>query len=137
MPIIMDTFKENLLLKNVVDINERLDPKNFEQKENYCRIMVEILGKLDESIENRKIMGEKFERLCLWKGMKSGDIKVVEEEVKESRLVNQKKMERLELELEEVRQENGHLKKRLEFEIGNQEGGAKNYESEFDLGGNE
>lgn len=133
----MDTFKENLLLKNVVDINERLDPKNFEQKENYCRIMVEILGKLDESIENRKIMGEKFERLCLWKGMKSGDIKVVEEEVKESRLVNQKKMERLELELEEVRQENGHLKKRLEFEIGNQEGGAKNYESEFDLGGNE
>jgi hypothetical protein len=39
-------------------------------------------------------MGEKFERLCLWKGMKSGDIRGVEEEVKESRVKNEKKMER-------------------------------------------
>jgi hypothetical protein len=42
VPVIMETFKENLQLKNCVDINERIDPKNFEQKENYCRIMVEI-----------------------------------------------------------------------------------------------
>ena len=116
VPVIMDVFQENLELKNTLQLTERFNPDEMIKNDRYNLIMCEILKKLDDSVENRKIMSEKFERLCLWKGMKSHEIKSIDDQLKDTRILNEKKVEKLELELEELKQENIQLKRNLELE---------------------
>ena len=95
VPIIMRTYQENQDLKNTIEIQQRNDPNEIKTRQSYLEVLNQLLEKLDSSVLSRQLMNEKFERLCLWKGQNSDDIKKVEEEVNDFRMLNEKKLENL------------------------------------------
>lgn len=112
----MQVFEENLNLKEKIrefEVDDNTAEFNIREKIDHNHIfLMEVQQKLHESIEARKLLNAKFEKLCYLSGMTPDDLEREKSSINGSATKNH--MAQLERQLDELKFEKLNLKEQIQ-----------------------